>query len=84
MKKLHKVAYIHGWQSAWIWTKEPVAKLVLQMIDLLDELVDEPDDLKDRWKKRGLLKFGCDLADVEDAVFEDDEECSATVKTRRI
>ncbi|MGI6363934.1 MAG: CD1247 N-terminal domain-containing protein [Bacillota bacterium] len=80
MKKLHKkVAYIHGMVECLdLDKKEPVAKLVLQMIDLLDELVDELDDLKDRVEENEdfLEALDADLADVEDAVFEDDEECS--------
>lgn len=79
MKKLQKkVAYIHGMAGGMdLDNKEPVTKLVLQIIDLLDEIVDEIEDLNDRTEDNEdfLEALDADLADVEDAVFEDDE-CS--------
>ena len=79
MKTLReRVAYIRGMEEiANLDYKEPIAKMFLQVLDLVEEMVDEIQDLRDRTEENEdfLEALDSDLADVEDAVFEDEDEC---------
>lgn len=80
MKTLQeRVAYIHGLAEGMdLNQSDPITKLLLHILDLVDEVVEEIDDLSDRTEDNEdfLEALDADLADVEDAVFEDDDECS--------
>lgn len=80
MKTLkEKVAYIQGLaEGLGLDENEPVIKLFIQVIDLAGEMVEEIEDLRDRTEENEdfLEALDADLAEVEDAVFEDDEECT--------
>ncbi|MDD4078743.1 MAG: hypothetical protein PHP58_03400 [Eubacteriales bacterium] len=80
MKTLQeRVAYIHGLAEGMdLDQKDSITKLLLQILDLADEMVEEIEDLRDRTEENEdfLEALDADLADVEDAVFEDDDECS--------
>jgi phage FluMu protein Com len=78
MKTLReKVAYIRGLAEGMDLNKdEPHTKLLLQIMDLLGEVVDELEDLNERIEDAEDLVDALDedLADVEEYVFEDDED----------
>ena len=78
MKTLReRVAYIRGMEEiANLNYEEPLAKMFFQTLELLEEIVDEVDSLRDRTEENEdfLEALDADLADVEDAVFEDDED----------
>lgn len=71
-----RIAYIRGLAEGMdLDKKDPNTKLLLQLLELTDEIVEEVDDLRDRADENEdfLEALDADLADVEDAVFEDDE-----------
>lgn len=77
MKTLReRVVYIRGMEEiANLDYEEPLAKMFFQVLELLEEVVEEIDDLRDRTEENEdfLEALDADLADVEDAVFEDEE-----------
>lgn len=81
MKTLkERVAYIRGMEEiANLNYEEPLAKMFFQVLELLGEVVEEIDDLRDRTEENEdfLEALDADLAEVEDAVFEDDDDCSS-------
>lgn len=78
MKTLHeKIAYIRGLADGMdLDENDSRTKLILQMLDLLNEMVVEMEDIRDRVEDNEDLVDALDedLADVEEYVFEDDED----------
>lgn len=73
-----KVAYIRGMAEGMeLDNSDTKSKLLLQVLDLLGEMVAEIDDLTERIEDNEDLieALDSDLADVEEAVFEDDDSC---------
>jgi phage FluMu protein Com len=72
-----KVAYIRGMAEGMDLDRTDArTKLMLQILDLLNEMVVEVDDLTERIEDNEDLieALDSDLADVEEYVFEDDAE----------
>lgn len=78
MKTLReKVAYISGLADGMDLDKEDSrTKLTFQILDLLQDMVEEMDDLSDRIDDNEDLveALDQDLADVEEYVFDEDED----------
>ena len=74
-----KIAYISGLADGMDLDKgDPRTKLILQIMELLEDMVEEMEDLSDRIEDNEDLveALDQDLADVEEYVFdEDDDSC---------
>ena len=75
-----KVAYIKGMAEGMELTadtaKDAKDKLLLQMLDALDLIAEELDSIRDRQDEaeRYIDELDSDLGELEEAVFEEDDE----------
>ena len=81
MEITEKVAYLKGLMEGMkIDTETNEGKILSAMVDILEDIGLELEDL---WNAQGELEDGLDvvsddLEDIEDIVYDEDEDCYAT------